>query len=98
MMEPGESLSEDCARLLEYISTYPTFYFRPTRLARHFNRSSQQMSKMLLKLYKQGFLTRIKRSTGHSVYVAYKICKDRCGSHKIITSLSVYLSVTDDKE
>ena len=94
MMEPVESLSEDCARLLEYISTYPTFYFRSTRLARHFNRSSQQMSKMLLELYKKGFLTRIKRSKG----VVYKIYQDRCGDHKIITSLSVYLSVTDDKE
>ncbi|MEM3193344.1 MAG: hypothetical protein QW292_14905 [Candidatus Parvarchaeota archaeon] len=69
VVEPADEIEK---MIVEYMSRYPSFYFRSTMLSRKFGISPQKISKILLFLYNSGQVDRFIRGNGKNIRAYYK--------------------------
>ena len=69
-------IQEEEIEILEYMRKYPNFSFSSARLSRIFNTGSVRISKLLLELYKMGYLEkRYRGSAKRKAFYKWKIRK-----------------------
>jgi Mn-dependent DtxR family transcriptional regulator len=61
---------------MNYLSRYPTFYFKTRRLAKALSMNSFSLSKTLLEMYRRGLVERKVRRNGKSFSCSYRIKKN----------------------
>ena len=61
---------------MDYLSRYPTFYFKSRRLARALDLNAFSLSKTLSEMYRRGLLERKVRKNGKSYTCRYRIKKN----------------------
>jgi Mn-dependent DtxR family transcriptional regulator len=61
---------------MDYLSRYPTFYFKAKRLAKALSMNSFSLSKTLSEMYRRGLVERKVRRNGKSFSCSYRIKKN----------------------
>ena len=61
---------------MDYLSRYPTFYFKSRRLARALDLNAFSLSKTLSEMYRRGLLERKVRKNGKGYSCSYRIKKN----------------------